>query len=173
MLEHRGAELLGLINNRMGVVFSDVTPATEDDPLQSLAQYIYAACQTSYDYANRHAYNDIVQIDWTTLVVTPLCDQPSAWETMRAECFQVMLGLLSPDYADVLSAIAWVNHMCHLTGLSNDGYDLAKFKDSNGERLSGHMLLDHGRRYGITFELIDTVSQDSIDIVFPNALDYI
>jgi hypothetical protein len=61
-------------------------------------------------------------------------------------------------------------HLAHLYG--QDGIQLEKAKKEY-DNLTGSLLVDHGKNYGIDYSLIDSISNGSIEEVFPSILAYL
>ena len=163
------------IEHRMSVIFSQL-PEKQTE-VTSLATYIRAVSLVILDYHKRHHSfdNDGYEVNFSTLSLSTSKGSYGYMQEVLNESGEILLGLLHPDFEHVLEALTWANHLAHCTG-KLDGVDYKRFlrtKHAPYRELSGNMILDYGAQYGITYELIDSISQNSIEEVFPEVMNYI
>jgi len=158
-------QFLKLVNARITSIYKDVTL---HNGIEHLSEYMLACVSTIRDYWVWYG-KDVCWKDGQMILESP--QAYSTMDTVLSESLPIMLGLLSSDFSDVLESLTWVNHLCHCAGQWN-GINLHNAAHGNAD-LTGIMILDHGKQYGITYELINEISQNSIVEVFPEVLNYI
>ena len=187
MLKISGSQLVKLLNSRYDSVMSlhpNYIPSSDilncynqDIRIECLADYTNSVIQTILYYFQSHTNtrDDRIGIDYNQdgsssvqwLYQTHHNEQ---WLWVKEEILNTILDLLSNDTSTVFMAVSWSMHLAHLAGW--EGIELSNHREFYDSR-TGSLLLDHGKEYGITYDLIDSLSNGSIESVFPNSLDYI
>lgn len=153
---------------------------TQDGPTpDNLTRYIACVMKVLSDYINQHGRSygkdkKMVVIDYASLKCIEWNRSKSESDTLE-DCCSIMLGLLSDDFGNVLDALLWCNHLLHLTGRNGTIRSYHEYQEiikKRGYELSGFLLVDHGKYYGIDYELINKISEHGIDTVYPEVYNF-
>lgn len=121
---------------------------------ESFEQYRYAMILVLREYIDMYVKGDtyIESIDSNDYTIHWRDDKWSnpRFDDVRQEFIRIILEILSPDESVFLPALAWSNHLEHTGGM---------------------LLKDHGNWAGLKEDDIDTISQNSLSVVFPDIFD--
>ena len=163
---------------RLGDRYRD--PYDRCDQPGTFADYLTSVILTLRDYIDAHGVpygyergrGYIATIDIDSMEVI-------SWERRRSESdtlvesATLLIALLSDDLFTVLDALTWSSHLLHLTGRNGTQLSYHQWKHSRYQERTGFMLVDHGKNYGISYDLINSLSVDSLEVIFSDVLNYI
>jgi len=139
--------------------------------IEDLASFSNAVMQTIIGYISSHFSSSSrmrFSLSFDEMGMSKIDHSGQDWDRVIASMLEVLIDMLNDNPNVYMLSVSWSIHLAHLAGANGIQFDYGKTGNTTGS-----ILVDHGKPYGITYELIDRISNGSIDSVFPDSMAYI
>ena len=142
-----------------------------DAQIEDLASFSNAVMQTIIGYISAHFTSGTRMkfgLRFDSMGMAKLDHADENWNRVVAAMLEVLIDMLNDDQEVYMLSVSWSIHLAHLAGANGIQFEYGRTGNTTGS-----ILVDHGKPYGITYELIDKISNGSIDAIFPDSMAYI